>query len=239
MKLSAPIVPLIALAQARTASSTECGKWYSSPCVCDTDIKYCPDGVNGATDEVAEQHPFWKHYEGFWQYESLSQGTSVNPLGGRTNARFLNPSFGFMNQTTKGSRVYNHRYKIFPPNPDVNCSMPEVGPGGEECGSECGYGCLMVLEGYASSTPERDGTLTTTLKLQPNLNGPPSGPPSTDGPPSTFVVPAPPLFDGEFKQVPIDENTLHGSAISGVFRIIDTFSFINKQKTQASAIQEV
>ncbi len=61
------LVALLGIAPT-SSSAAECGKWYSSACVCDTDPRYCPDGENGATDDIKDQHSIWKDYEGFYSF---------------------------------------------------------------------------------------------------------------------------------------------------------------------------
>jgi len=209
-------------------ASLECGQWYSSPCVCDSDVKYCDDGENGASDDIIDQHPFWKDFVGYFKYEVTDLGTPLNDPTARTNPRFLD-AHGYLNNTIVGTRLYRHQYSIAKPNPDVNCTAPDLSGGQPDCFSECGFGCAFMVEGYATSTPERDGTVLTTLELQPSLNIPITMP----------GLDVDNTMEGDFKQVPIDETTLFGSAVSGVFKITNTFTFTNPDKSQASAIEDV
>lgn len=227
MKLSAPLFALVAFAQAQVASSAECGHWYSSDCVCDADIRYCKDGENGASDDIMDQHPFWKDYVGYYNFTAHSFSYGLFNREQIPFAPFMFktfPSYGFMNHTIDGSRSYNHRYRIEEANPDVNCSNPMLDVPFTFVG-ECGVnGYAYVQEGFGTSAPERDGTVVTTTALQPSA-GPPGGSITDE--------------NAEYKQVPVDENTLFGSAKSDLFLVTETFSFTNKDKTEAGAVQDV
>lgn len=225
MKLSKPLLALLSLSHTQTASSAECGHWFSSPCVCETDIKYCTDGDNGATDDIADQHPFWKDYEGYYSFTSVLFNFGIYPAATTTGSYFVaSPTFGFMNQTIVGSRTYNHRISILPPNPDANCSLPLFLPPGLSFNGTCGLNGMTVLfEGFGTGSPERDGSVVTTTMLQPNTGATQS---ITDE-------------NAKYKLVPIDDNTMFGSAKSELFLVTETFSFTNEEKTAASAVQDV
>lgn len=223
MKLSNPLVLLGALLPA-SATAAKCGQWFSSNCICDSDLRYCPDGTNAASDNIKDQHPFWKDYEGYYSY---TFNTFMFGLYTADNDWFLNgrsPTFGFMNHTIVGSRAYSHRYQMDAPNPEANCSTPMplyVPPGWDGTCRLNGMGIMQ--EGFGTSTPERDGTVTTTTALQPDAGG------------AGMSMDA----SAEYKSFPIDDKTLFGSAKSDMFLIMETFSFINKEKTEASAVQDV
>jgi len=219
MKLSSHVVALILLARALAVAAVECGKWFSNPCVCESDVKYCPAGTNGATDDILAQHPLWKNLAGFYEYE-------VRPEASRPkNARFLDPTIGFLNITIAGSRLYMHYYVVQQPDPDVDCDTIESG--GDECDSECGFGCVTTSDSYATSTPERDGMIASTNELLPSI-------------PITYEIDEDaPLAPVNFKQIPIDENTLFASAEWGTFRLAQSFSFTSLDKSRATFIEDV
>ena len=54
------------------AFAADCGLWYTSPCVCDTDIRYCKEGQNGASNDILDQHPIWAHMQGFYEFEACT-----------------------------------------------------------------------------------------------------------------------------------------------------------------------
>merc|ERR1740129_1401003 len=226
MKLrTSALVSLLAALAPAASSAAECGKWYSSACVCDADLRYCPDGTNGASDDIKDQHPFWKDYEGYYKFTSHSFMFGLYPSSDPTAWFKSFPSQGFMNQTVQGSRAYNHRYYLNAPNPNANCTSAPF-TGRPNWGGECGVnGNTYIHEGFGTGTPERDGTVVTTLALQP----------TSGGNNATSITDE----NAEYKQVPIDENTLFGSAKSNVFLVTETFSFTDEEKTQASAVQDV
>jgi len=225
MKLSNPLVLLGALLPA-SATAAKCGQWFSSNCMCDSDLRYCPDGTNGASDNIKDQHPFWKDYEGYYSYTFNQFMFGLYPPQDDWFDFTNFPTVGFMNHTIAGSRAYNHRYQMMAPNPNANCSTPTPMPvPGWDVYSTCGLNGLGILqEGFGTSTPERDGTVTTTTALQPDAG---------EGMSMSMDASA------EYKTFPIDDNTLFGSAKSNIFLITETFSFINKEKTQASAVQDI
>ena len=225
MKLTTPLIPLLALLLT-SSSATECGQWYSSACVCDTDMRYCPDGANGASDDLIDQHPFWKDYEGFYSYTIHTFMFGLYSTADPTDYFKTFPAQGFMNQTIAGSRMYNHRYILMAPNPAADCTNP-IPVFYPDWTGECGVnGHSNMQEGFGTTAPERDGTVVTTLALQPTAAGGMEGTSITDE-------------SAKYKQVPIDSNTLFGSAKSMRYLVTETFSFTNQEKTEASAVQDV
>lgn len=230
MKIASSIL-LVLIALVETALSLECGQWYSSDCICDTDIRYCADGEKGASDNILDQHPFWKDYQGYYSFEIVifTFGKIPRSSGNPEDLTLLSTRKGFMNQTIKGSRTYNHRYEIDAPNPNANCTgfINPNAAGPAEFLGVCGVnGHTTVTEGFGTGTPERDGSIATTTKLQPATSAP--------GPQQSITD-----DDAEYKQVPVDENTLFGVAKSKDFLVTVTFSFTNTAKTAASAVQDV
>lgn len=194
MKLSSPLVLLGALLPA-SATAAKCGQWFSSNCMCDSDLRYCPDGTNGASDNIKDQHPFWKDYEGYYSYTLNSFMFGLYPAQDDWFLHgYSSPTVGFMNQTIVGSRAYSHRYLLNAPNPNADCStpMPAYAPPGWD--GTCGLnGVGFLQEGFGTSTPERDGTVTTTSALQPDATAQGEGM-SMDA-------------SAEYKNFPIDDNT--------------------------------
>mmetsp|Transcript_28276 Transcript_28276/g.68088 ORF Transcript_28276/g.68088 Transcript_28276/m.68088 type:complete len:512 (-) Transcript_28276:133-1668(-) len=229
MKLSNPLVLLGSLLPA-SASAAKCGQWFSSNCMCDSDLRYCPDGTNEASDNIKDQHPFWKDYEGYYSYTFTSFMFGLYPTPDDWFLHgYSSPTVGFMNQTIVGSRAYSHRYLMDAPNPEANCStpMPAYAPPGWD--GTCGLnGMGLLQEGFGTSTPERDGTVTTTTALQPDAG-------SWDASGAGMSMDA----SAEYKSFPIDDKTLFGSAKSDAFLVTESFSFINEEKTEASAVQDV
>lgn len=215
---------LLALALAPKSSALECGKWNSGPCLCETDLRYCADGENGASDALFDQHPFWKDVTGYYNFTlHLSIGGLLPAPQGPEWMFSYFPSYGFMNWTVDGSRASQHQYILEATNPNVNCSLavpaadlnPLLNYDGE-CGVN-GHG--LFFDAFGTSSQERDGSLLTF---------------------GAFVeiggqrVP----FD-EYKTEPADENTLFSTARSGSVILIETFSFINDEKTVANSLQDV
>lgn len=210
-------------------SAAKCGTWYTSDCFCDTDVRYCDEGQNGASDDILDQHPLWKHMQGFYKFEAYNFAFGLY-LG--SNFAQTNPYIGYLNHTIVGSRDYQHRYDILPP---ANASDP----------TKCGYiydpfvaslpdyvcgenGILYLFEGFAVSTNERDGSLTTT----PNLVTL-----GSEGVTDSYVISE--EDNAKYKMVPVDENTLQGSVDSEVFLVTETFIFTNPERTEASSMQDV
>jgi len=209
-------------------SAAKCGQWFTSDCICDTDIRYCAEGENGASDNILDQHPLWNHIQGFYKFEAYNFAFGLN-LGTNTFATD-NPYIGYLNHTIIGSRDYQHRYDILPPldpakcapvfNPFIN-NLPDF-----VCGET---GVLYFFEGFALSTNERDGSLTTT----PNLVLTQVERQNKD----SYLIGE--EDNADYKLVPVDENTLQGSVDSDVFLVTESFVFTNEARTEAGSMQDV
>jgi len=222
MKPSTSIAAVLALVPT-AASATECGNWYSSPCVCETDVRYCEEGVNGATDDIKEQHPYWKALAGYYRFTEYYSFQGLIPAMPAPELLFsLYPSFGYMNYTIQGSRAYNHQYILQGPNPIVNCSVavPLAALSSLKYDGECGVNGLgLMVDSFTTSTQERDGSMHAFgayLEDQDEKY----------------------YFD-EYKIEPADGMTLFTSAKGERFMLAGTFSFIDDEKTRANAIQDV
>lgn len=212
------------------ASAAKCGKWYSADCVCDTDIRYCKEGQNGASDDILDQHPLWKHMQGFYKFTAtrfdfgLYTGLNVNAVD--------NPYIGYLNHTIVGSRDFQHRYDIFPPvdpSDDTKCVNSTDPFLNNLVGWECGVnGVLYLFEGFAVSTPERDGSLTTTPQLVALGDG---------GDAEDPYIKAD--DDPDYKMVPIDEKTLQGSVDAKTLMVTETFVFTDAENKVAGSVQDV
>jgi hypothetical protein len=89
-------------------------------------------------------------------------------------------------------------------------------------GYVCGEtGASLYFEGFSTSTFERDGTLTSTPFLSDGLDIPTE------------------IDDSDYKLIPVDENTLYGSATNGIYFVTETFVFTNADKSEANAVQDV
>uniref|UniRef100_A0A7S3Q5T8 EF-hand domain-containing protein n=1 Tax=Chaetoceros debilis TaxID=122233 RepID=A0A7S3Q5T8_9STRA len=208
-------------------SAAKCGQWFTSDCICDTDIRYCAEGENGASDNILDQHPLWNHLQGFYKFEAYKFTFGLY-LGTNTFATD-NPYIGYLNHTIIGSRDYQHRYDIFPPLDPAKCApTPDPFINGLPdfvCGET---GVLYFFEGFALSTNERDGSLTTTPSLVA-LQGS-----DEDG---AYLMGE--EDNADYKMVPVDENTLQGSVDSDVFLVTETFVFTNEARTEAGSMQDV
>jgi hypothetical protein len=141
------------------------------------------------------------------------------------------PYSGYLNHTIVGSRDYQHRYDLYPPLEPEKCKLnvynPYISPLPDfVCGET---GVLYYFEGFALSTNERDGSLTTA----PNLVAS-AGP--SDG---EDIYRIGDNDNANYKMVPVDENTLQGSVDSDKFLVTETFVFTNKEKTEAGSMQDV
>jgi len=209
-------------------SAAKCGQWFTSDCICDADIRYCTEGENGASDNILDQHPLWNHIQGFYKFEAYKFAFGLN-LGTNMFATD-NPHIGYLNHTIIGSRDYQHRYDILPPLDPEKCGAPIFDPFINSlpdfvCGET---GVLFVFEGFALSTNERDGSLTTTPSLVALR--------SSDGDGAYLIGDE---DNADYKMVPVDENTLQGSVNSDRFLVTETFVFTNEDRTEAGSMQDV
>ncbi|KAL3928314.1 MAG: hypothetical protein SGBAC_012704 [Bacillariaceae sp.] len=153
----------------RRLAEVDCGQWYSSSCLAETDIRYDATSSNA----IADQSPAWEKFEGFYE----AAATTYGPDG-----RVLEPSFldegaislspdqtpysqapykMFINITLSGSRLYEQMISIYPPPSEAFCNqfVPEgkqnVLPGGE-----CGWsGTSGFYERFGTSSFEKDGSV--------------------------------------------------------------------------------
>ncbi|KAL7572810.1 hypothetical protein ACA910_014667 [Epithemia clementina (nom. ined.)] len=163
------------------ASGTDCGKWFSSDCLADSDKRY----DKGYTNDIKEQQSFWKQYEGYWINEFFQVN---NPITGKdfTQPSFFNPKMpytgipyklrrAFYNESIVGSRFYSNRVYIYPPADEIFCNqtIPEgflnvIGNG------QCGVNGYSEDAGvYGTSSYEKDGRiqfLRSTGKYGANAN---------------------------------------------------------------------
>ena len=224
MKFSTQLTATSLLLIPTLGFAADCGLWYTSPCVCDTDIRYCKEGQNGASNDILDQHPIWAHMQGFYKFEAYT--FSMGLYLGRNTWGQDNPSYGYLNHTIIGSRDYQHRYDVYPPvdaSDPTKCG-PLLGPV-EGLGPffTCGVdGVANVFEGFATSSYERDGSLTTTSALSAGAVGNNQQ-----------------ISEGNYKMVPVDEKTLQGSVDSDQFLVTETFVFTNEERTKAGSTQDV
>jgi len=223
MKLS---IPFTLLLLPSLGSAVKCGQWYSSNCVCDSDVRYCEDGQNGASDDILDQHPLWSHLQGFYKFTAYDFAFGLYPSQGAAAQNF--PYYGYLNHTIIGSRDYQHRYQISPP---ANASDPAACTGfyGPFIAGIPDYTCGVTglatfFEGFASSSYERDGSLTTTPAL------------TLPGPDAYQITKE---DNADYKLIPVDENTLQGSVKSDTFFVTETFVFTNSDRTTANSVQDV
>lgn len=170
------------LAQAQVVSAVQCGQWYSTDCLADTDIRYDKD----ASDAFFDQNPIWEKFNGFWNFTELTYDVFGAPssaglfdleLGfwGPGLPYNLFPSTGYVNVTITGSRFAQHNLWIYQPASEEFCSqeVPEgfanvVGNG--TCGIN---GYSQAVEYFATTSYERDGSanmfpVSTGLSFDPD-----------------------------------------------------------------------
>ncbi|KAL7562733.1 hypothetical protein ACA910_013235 [Epithemia clementina (nom. ined.)] len=149
------------------SSGTDCGKWFSSDCLAESDKRY----DKSYTNDIKEQESFWKQYEGYWINEFLQLN---NPITGQDLLvpSLLNPKNpiprvpytlrrGFYNESIVGSRYFSNRVYIYFPANETFCNqtVPEgfvnvIGNG--QCGVN-GYAKDAGL--YGTSSYEKDGRI--------------------------------------------------------------------------------
>lgn len=222
MKPSTFTAAVLALVPA-AASAAECGKWYSSPCVCETDIRYCDEGENGATDDIKEQHPYWKAAGGYYRVTLYLSIRGLRPLTQAPDLLFsYYPSVGYQNFTFKGSRSYKHWYILSGPNPNVNCSVavPVAASQSLNYDGKCGVnGHGLMGDTFATSSQERDGSMHEFGAYFEDQDGKH-------------------YFD-EYKTEPADGMTLFSSAKGKRYMLTQIFSFIDDEKTRANSVQDI
>ena len=58
---------LLVLGTATAVQATQCGKWYSSDCLADDDVRYDEDYTNNLVD----LNPIWGKAAGYWKVKFL------------------------------------------------------------------------------------------------------------------------------------------------------------------------
>jgi hypothetical protein len=138
MKFPISLLLLVSIPVAATAIS--CGGPLTEPCLGEKDKRY----DKKASNAIKDQAPVYRIFEGFFFctqffYDGATglPYIGVDPTGG--DSSFF-PAYYFMNQTLVGSRWYVHRINMY------------------ESLSEGGEGTSVPLDGWATSTYEKDGT---------------------------------------------------------------------------------
>ncbi|CAJ1968215.1 unnamed protein product [Cylindrotheca closterium] len=153
----------------RRLSETKCGRWYSSRCLAESDIRYDPTASNA----IADQNPLWKKLEGLYEASATAygpDGRAIEPSFLKENAVSFSPDQMpytqapykmFINITLSGSRMYEQMHAIYPPPPSAFCTQPipegmlnVILPG--QCGLS---GTSGFYERFGTSTFEKDGSL--------------------------------------------------------------------------------
>mmetsp|Transcript_6454 Transcript_6454/g.11458 ORF Transcript_6454/g.11458 Transcript_6454/m.11458 type:complete len:473 (-) Transcript_6454:200-1618(-) len=182
--ISLALAILMANNKNKVAKAADCKKWYSTPCLGDTDIRY----DRGYTNNIIEQNPNWSSLQGFWRTKDLSFDNDFKPmvpsvfsLVDTTKSRgipYTRESFtSFYNFTFDGSRLIKSVANVFPPAPQDFCDNATADmqpddllafPGGT-CG-ETGY--VSLGRYFFTSSHEKNGNLgliggsTTTLAFK-------------------------------------------------------------------------
>ena len=218
----------ILLLEAAVTDAVSCGRWYSNPCLAENDARYDPN----ASDNIVDHGAVWEHLQGFWKYEVNAYGpggqpqepSAANPnqpflVGGFPYSYF--PSVGFLNVTILGSRMYQHRYLVFPPAPQEFCDatlasgfVNVLGKG--TCG-ETGYSYFSELFGVSSY--ERDGTVVSL--------------------PVDFADPGGLLQNEKYKSQPINDRTIYTVAQDAKGGLLtETLVVLDSSNTKLSSISD-
>jgi hypothetical protein len=138
MKFPVSLLLLVAIPTVATAFS--CGGPLTEACLGEKDKRY----DKKASNAIKDQAPVYRIFEGFYFCTQLFYDGAtglpyigVDPTGGDSN---FFPAYYFMNQTHAGSRSYVHRINMY------------------ESLSEGGEGTSIPIEGWATTTYEKDGT---------------------------------------------------------------------------------
>ncbi|CAJ1968660.1 unnamed protein product [Cylindrotheca closterium] len=156
-------------ADERRLASIECGQWYSSGCLAESDVRYDPTASNA----IADQNPAWKKFEGFYEATATAYGPDgrvIEPSFLEKGATTLAPNHMpysqapfkmFINITLSGSRLYEQMIAVFTAPTEAFCSQPV--PEGMEnviSSGECGWsGTSAFYERFGTSTFEKDGSV--------------------------------------------------------------------------------
>ncbi|KAL3927846.1 MAG: hypothetical protein SGBAC_012907 [Bacillariaceae sp.] len=137
----------------RRLTEVDCGRWYSSTCLAESDIRYDAS----TSDAIADQNPAWKKFEGFYE----ASATAYGPDG-----RVLEPSFlekGASTFAADQTPYSQAPYKMFI-NITLSGSRLQVVPEGKQNvipGGKCGLnGTSGFYERFGTSTFEKDGSVT-------------------------------------------------------------------------------
>jgi hypothetical protein len=141
------------------AGAVRCGKWFSSECLADTDVRY----GKSYTNSIQEQNDIWSEFEGYWVN---TDSTKVDDGGNVKWPSFFFPfnwtPLAFYNETFGGSRYVSSRYHILEKADDASCQL-EVPPGFSNTRGEgvCGVnGLSNYAEVFVTSSYEKDGTVS-------------------------------------------------------------------------------
>jgi hypothetical protein len=162
---------LVDYCTAKDVESKPCGNWYSSPCATNLDQRY----DSKVSNSLSTQSAIWANLEGLWRYEVHAYDPNGEPLqptllnlyqpifvGGFPYSYY--PAVGFLNLTIVGSRMYQHRYLIFPPAQKEFCRGQDIPKGmvnvlgSGSCG-DTGFSYSMEL--FGTSSYEKDGTVAS------------------------------------------------------------------------------
>jgi hypothetical protein len=143
------------------AGAVRCGKWFSSDCLAETDVRY----DKSYTNSIQEQDDIWSKFEGYWVNIGIK---NIDSEGNARGPSFFLPynrtALGFYNETFEGSRYFSSRYYIFEAADDAFCQL-EVPPGSFFSNTRgegvCGVnGWSNYAEQFGTSSYEKDGTIS-------------------------------------------------------------------------------
>jgi hypothetical protein len=144
--------------------AVECGNWYSTNCLGETDIRYDPDASNIITD----QNPAWSKFDGLYEATAINYGPDGLPklpsqaVSGTElltmGAPFTQTGYNmFINITLAGSRYYEQAYIAYPPAKTEFCNTVannSIAPG--VCGVN---GMGGFFERFGTSSFEKNGQI--------------------------------------------------------------------------------
>ena len=213
---------------AGTTDAVSCGRWYSNPCLAESDARYDPS----VSDNIIDQGAVWEHLQGFWKYEVNAYGPGghpQHPSATNPNQPFLvggfpysyYPGIGFLNVTIVGTRMYQHRYLVFPPAPQGFCDETLASGfvnvlGNGTCG-ETGYSYFSEVFGVSSY--ERDGTVVSL--------------------PVDFADPGGLLQNEMYKSRPINDQTIYTVAQDKNGGLLtETLVILDSSNTKLSSVSD-
>ena len=163
-------------------ATSKCGKWYSSPCLADDDVRY----DESYTNNILDQNPIWSKRVGYWIHKVQAydaQGLPYTPRHTDPNDPSATPyeafyQRGHSNFTIVGSRAYYNQYHVRPPARQEFCNKPIPEGSKNVIGPpdivECGVtGFNFFSTSYYTSTYEKDGSLISlesTVSVQGTTN---------------------------------------------------------------------